>query len=161
MSRFNLDELTKRVSALGSHTLEGKWWHQGHPNKPFLFCPDPSIGPGRYHRAGGQGAWYASSSMRASWEPTDFAAYPRSLAVFHGFPAPTCQFISRPSDKGVAENGGKIKKGTYRKDSRNSALRGAEVWRSKLSACAVETDFIGPDYFHPFLWTSYVGLYRL
>jgi len=33
----------------------------------LLFCPDPSRGPGRYHRAGGSGAWYASSTMRASW----------------------------------------------------------------------------------------------
>lgn len=33
----------------------------------MLFCPDPSRGPGRYHRAGGPGAWYASSSMSASW----------------------------------------------------------------------------------------------
>jgi len=47
--------------------ITGYWWHQGPTGRPFLFCPDPSYGPGRYHRAGGPGAWYASSSMRASW----------------------------------------------------------------------------------------------
>jgi len=31
-----------------------------------MFCPDPCRGPGRYHWAGGPGAWYASSSMSAS-----------------------------------------------------------------------------------------------
>lgn len=34
---------------------------------PLLFCPAVARGPGRYHRAGEDGVWYASWSMRASW----------------------------------------------------------------------------------------------
>jgi hypothetical protein len=60
-------ELDTIVGSLGGKTITGQWWHQGPNGRPFLFCPDPSHGPGRYHRAGGPGAWYASSSMRASW----------------------------------------------------------------------------------------------
>lgn len=60
-------ELDTIVGSLGRKTITGQWWHQGPNGRPFLFCPDPSRGPGRYHRAGGPGAWYASSSMRASW----------------------------------------------------------------------------------------------
>lgn len=55
------------VRAAGGRVMSGRWWHQGPVGRPLVFCPGTSRGPGRYHRGGGSGAWYASTSMRASW----------------------------------------------------------------------------------------------
>lgn len=62
----------KRVSVaavrkLGGRRIEGSFWHQGAVARPLLSFASPARGDGRYHRAGGPGAWYASSKERAAW----------------------------------------------------------------------------------------------
>lgn len=47
--------------------VTGAWWHQGPVARPLVACPPTAFGPGRYHRTGEPGVWYASSTMLASW----------------------------------------------------------------------------------------------
>jgi hypothetical protein len=47
--------------------VTGKYWHQGGTTHPLVSCPDPARGPGRYHRPGEPGAWYASSQEQGAW----------------------------------------------------------------------------------------------
>lgn len=42
-------------------------WHQTRPKRGLLDVADPARFPGRYHRAGGPGVWYASKSERGAW----------------------------------------------------------------------------------------------
>ena len=42
-------------------------WHQCSPKRELLDAADPAVTAGRYHRIGGRGVWYASSSENASW----------------------------------------------------------------------------------------------
>jgi RES domain-containing protein len=42
-------------------------WRQCAPTRRLLDVASPAIGPGRYHRAGDAGAWYASASERGAW----------------------------------------------------------------------------------------------
>ncbi|HMM48870.1 MAG TPA: RES family NAD+ phosphorylase [Miltoncostaeaceae bacterium] len=55
------------VSTALRRRLTGNWWHQGPTRHPLLFCADPARGPGRYHRQGGPGVWYASNQEQAAW----------------------------------------------------------------------------------------------
>lgn len=47
--------------------LSGKFWHQGSTRHPLVSCADPAAGPGRYHRTGEPGVWYASSREQGAW----------------------------------------------------------------------------------------------
>ncbi len=47
--------------------LTGSWWHQGPTRHPLTSCADPARGPGRYHRQGEPGVWYASSQEQGAW----------------------------------------------------------------------------------------------
>lgn len=42
-------------------------WHQTRPGNTLLQFEDPATYDGRYHRAGGPGAWYASLTERGAW----------------------------------------------------------------------------------------------
>jgi hypothetical protein len=42
-------------------------YHQGSPARPLLWHESRPRYDGRYHEAGGRGAWYASSHERAAW----------------------------------------------------------------------------------------------
>lgn len=42
-------------------------WHQTQPGNTLLQFEDPATYDGRYHRAGGPGAWYASLTERGAW----------------------------------------------------------------------------------------------
>ena len=42
-------------------------WHQCSPQHDLLDAADPALTTGRYHRAGGPGIWYASSSEKGAW----------------------------------------------------------------------------------------------
>lgn len=42
-------------------------WHQTRPGNVLLQFEDPATYDGRYHRAGGPGAWYASLTERGAW----------------------------------------------------------------------------------------------
>lgn len=42
-------------------------WHQTRPRRGLLDFADPARSPGRYHRAGDPGMWYASSTERGAW----------------------------------------------------------------------------------------------
>ena len=48
-------------------TLSGRVWHQGRPWYGLISFQDPSRGGGRYHRAGEEGLWYASTTSMAAW----------------------------------------------------------------------------------------------
>lgn len=47
--------------------ISGRFWHQGPTRHPLTSCADPARGPGRYHRTGEPGVWYASSQEQAAW----------------------------------------------------------------------------------------------
>lgn len=47
--------------------ISGHFWHQGPTRHPLTSCADPARGPGRYHRTGDPGVWYASSQEQAAW----------------------------------------------------------------------------------------------
>lgn len=42
-------------------------WHQTCPGNALLQFEDPATYVGRYHRASGPGAWYASLTERGAW----------------------------------------------------------------------------------------------
>jgi RES domain-containing protein len=42
-------------------------WHQCSPKRELLDVADPAVTTGRYHRPGGAGVWYASSSEDGAW----------------------------------------------------------------------------------------------
>lgn len=47
--------------------LAGGFWHQCSPNRRLLDVADPALTSGRYHRIGGLGVCYASSSETGAW----------------------------------------------------------------------------------------------
>lgn len=55
------------VASAPRHRLIGKFWHQGGTRHPLVSCADPARGPGRYHRIGEPGVWYASSQEQGAW----------------------------------------------------------------------------------------------
>ena len=42
-------------------------WHQCSPRRQPLDAANPAVTTGRYHRTGGPGVWYASSSENGAW----------------------------------------------------------------------------------------------
>ncbi|HYL59419.1 MAG TPA: RES family NAD+ phosphorylase [Candidatus Acidoferrales bacterium] len=63
------DRATKPAArgALPFRTLAGTFWHQCSPRRRLLDLANPAVTSGRYHRAGGPGVWYASSSENGAW----------------------------------------------------------------------------------------------
>ncbi len=55
------------VASAPRRRVAGNWWHQGPTRHPLTSCADPARGPGRYHRAGEPGVWYASNQEQAAW----------------------------------------------------------------------------------------------
>ncbi|MEX2627745.1 MAG: RES family NAD+ phosphorylase [Ilumatobacteraceae bacterium] len=56
-----------QFSAVPRRRLTGEFWHQGPTRHELTSCADPARGHGRYHRAGDDGVWYASSQEQAAW----------------------------------------------------------------------------------------------
>lgn len=59
--------LTDAVATAPRRRLTSQWWHQGPTRHPLTSCADPARGPGRYHRQGEPGVWYASNQEQAAW----------------------------------------------------------------------------------------------
>ena len=55
------------VASAPRRQISGRFWHQGPIRYPLTSCADPARGPGRYHRTGEPGVWYASSQEQAAW----------------------------------------------------------------------------------------------
>ena len=53
--------LADAVATAPRRKLTGNYWHQGSTRHPLVSCTDPAAGPGRYHRTGEPGVWYASN----------------------------------------------------------------------------------------------------
>jgi hypothetical protein len=53
--------LADAVATARRRKLTGKYWHQGSTRHPLVSWTDPAAGPGRYHRTGEPGVWYASN----------------------------------------------------------------------------------------------------
>jgi RES domain-containing protein len=60
----NLDDA---VAAAPRRKLTGTYWHQGATKYSVTTCADPTLGPGRYHRTGESGVWYASNREQGAW----------------------------------------------------------------------------------------------
>lgn len=59
--------LEKAVATAPWRKLTGTYWHQGATKRPLIACADPALGPGRYHRLGESGVWYASNREQGAW----------------------------------------------------------------------------------------------
>jgi RES domain-containing protein len=59
--------LADAVATAPRRKLTGKFWHQGSTRHPLVSCTDPAAGPGRYHRTGEPGVWYASNREQGAW----------------------------------------------------------------------------------------------
>lgn len=59
--------LADAVATAPRRRISGRFWHQGPTRHPLTSCADPARGPGRYHRTGDPGVWYASSQEQAAW----------------------------------------------------------------------------------------------
>lgn len=59
--------LADAVASAPRRQISGRFWHQGPTRHPLTSCADPARGPGRYHRTGEPGVWYASSQEQAAW----------------------------------------------------------------------------------------------
>lgn len=55
------------VATAARRKLQGNYWHQGPTRHPLTSCADPARGPGRYHRTGEPGVWYASNREQGAW----------------------------------------------------------------------------------------------
>jgi RES domain len=55
------------VATAPRRKLTGSYWHQGPTRHPLTSCADPARGPGRYHRTGEPGVWYASNREQGAW----------------------------------------------------------------------------------------------
>jgi RES domain-containing protein len=55
------------VATAPRRKLAGNYWHQGPTRHPLTSCADPARGPGRYHRTGEPGVWYASNREQGAW----------------------------------------------------------------------------------------------
>lgn len=56
-----------KVSSAPRRRLTGSYWHQGPTRHHLTSCADPAQGPGRFHRPGEPGVWYASSREQGAW----------------------------------------------------------------------------------------------
>ena len=59
--------LDHAVTTARRRQLTGAYWHQGATKYPVTTCADPARGPGRYHRTGEPGVWYASNREQGAW----------------------------------------------------------------------------------------------
>ena len=59
--------LADAIASAPRRQISGRFWHQGPTRHPLTSCADPARGPGRYHRTGEPGVWYASSQEQAAW----------------------------------------------------------------------------------------------
>lgn len=59
--------LADAVATAPRRKLVGNYWHQGPTRHPLTSCTDPARGPGRYHRTGEPGIWYASNREQGAW----------------------------------------------------------------------------------------------
>jgi len=59
--------LADAVATAPRRRVTGHWWHQGPTRHPLISCADPARGPGRFHRRGEPGVWYASNQEQAAW----------------------------------------------------------------------------------------------
>lgn len=59
--------LADAVANAPRRQISSRFWHQGPTRHPLTSCADPARGPGRYHRTGEPGVWYASSQEQAAW----------------------------------------------------------------------------------------------
>jgi RES domain-containing protein len=55
------------VAAARVRVFSGRVWRQCAPARRLLDLASPAAGPGRYHRAGDDGAWYASMTEHGAW----------------------------------------------------------------------------------------------
>jgi RES domain-containing protein len=60
-------DLDARVATAPGRTLRGWFWHQGPTGRDLTSFATPAVTPGRYHRLGGTGVWYASDQEQAAW----------------------------------------------------------------------------------------------
>lgn len=58
--------LADAVASAPRRQLSGRFWHQGPTRHRLTSCADPAPGPGRYHRRGDAGVWYAFSEDEAA-----------------------------------------------------------------------------------------------
>lgn len=59
--------LADAVASAPRRRLTGSYWHQGATRHLLTSCADPALGPGRYHRTGEPGVWYASNREQGAW----------------------------------------------------------------------------------------------
>jgi RES domain-containing protein len=59
--------LVDAVATAPRRKLTGNFWHQGPVRHLLTSCADPARGPGRYHRPGESGVWYASNREQGAW----------------------------------------------------------------------------------------------
>jgi len=55
------------LSSLPGRVFAGRVWRQCSPRRGLLEVAHPAATTGRYHRLGGPGVWYASSTRAAAW----------------------------------------------------------------------------------------------
>jgi RES domain-containing protein len=55
------------IKEIRPRALTRRFWHQGPTGRALPSFPSPASYGARYHRAGAEGAWYASSRERAAW----------------------------------------------------------------------------------------------
>jgi RES domain-containing protein len=59
--------LAAAVATAPRRKLAGHFWHQGPTRHSLVSCANPAGGPGRYHRTGEPGVWYASNREQGAW----------------------------------------------------------------------------------------------
>jgi RES domain-containing protein len=59
--------LAESVAGEPRRRISARFWHQGPTRHGVTTCADPARGPGRFHRTGEPGIWYASSQEQAAW----------------------------------------------------------------------------------------------
>jgi RES domain-containing protein len=60
-------KLADAIATAPRRKLTGTYWHQGPTRHQLRSCADPARGPGRYHRTGEPGVWYASNQEQGAW----------------------------------------------------------------------------------------------
>jgi RES domain-containing protein len=55
------------VAAAPVRVFSGRVWRQCAPTRRLVDVASPAAGPGRYHRVGEPGAWYASTTELGAW----------------------------------------------------------------------------------------------
>jgi hypothetical protein len=59
--------LAAAVATAPRRKLAGDFRHQGPTRHSLVSCADPARAPGRYHRTGQPGVWYASNREQGAW----------------------------------------------------------------------------------------------